>query len=180
MTNGSANRSKKGLVQIYTGDGKGKTTAALGQAMRAAGQGLKVVMVQFVKGDPNSGEHLLVGKYPFLEIVQPNKGDCFTQPREELKAAVDKARELAQTYLTEGNYDMVILDEIFVAVSMGLLSVSDVVNLIERKPDNTELILTGRNAPPDIVRMADLVTEMLMIKHPYHTQGTAARKGIEY
>ena len=172
-------RQTRGLIQVYTGPGKGKTTAALGQAMRAAGQGLKVVMVQFVKGDPNSGEHLLVRKYPFLEIVQPNRGDCFKQPREELKAAVDKAWELAQKCLADGHYDMVILDEIFIAVSMGLLDVSDVVNLIEAKPDKTELILTGRNAPPDIVRIADLVTEMLMIKHPF-TEGTAARKGIEY
>ncbi len=179
MTNCSANKSEKGLVQVYTGHGKGKTTAALGQAMRAAGQGLKVVMIQFVKGDANSGELFLIRKYPFMEIVQPNKGDCFTQPREELKAVVDEAMEMAQKYLAEGNYDMVILDEIFVAVSMGLLSASDVVSLMEQKASRTELILTGRNAPTEIVRMADLVTEMLMIKHPF-AEGTPARKGIEY
>lgn len=170
---------RKGLIQIYTGDGKGKTTAALGQAMRAAGQGLKVIMVQFVKGDPNSGEHLFLKKYPSFEIVQPNKGNCFAQPREELKAAVDKARELANKYLTDGNYDVVILDEIFVAVNMGLMSVGELSELIDKKPEKTELVLTGRNAPPEIVRRADLVTEMLMIKHPY-IDGVEARRGIEY
>lgn len=175
----TCSENTKGLIQVYTGDGKGKTTAALGQAMRAAGQGLKVVMVQFVKGDSNSGEHLLLRKYPILEIIQPNEGNCFTQPKQELQAAVDKACELARKYLAEEKYDMVILDEIFIATGMGLLSVSDIIKLIEAKPDKTELILTGRNAPPEIVKMADLVTEMLMIKHPF-IEGTAARKGIEY
>lgn len=170
---------KKGLIQIYTGDGKGKTTASLGQALRAAGRGFKVIMVQFVKGDPNSGEHMFVKKYPSFQIEQPNQGNCFVQPREELKAAVDKAMALARQHLTKGDYDMVILDEIFIAVNMGLLTEAEVLELMDLKPEKTELVLTGRYAPPEIVRRADLVTEMLMIKHPF-TQGIEARPGVEY
>lgn len=171
--------TRKGLIQIYTGQGKGKTTAALGQAVRAAGQGLKVVIVQFVKGDPNSGEHLFLKKCPFFEIIQPNKGSCFTQPREELKAAVDKALALSRDYLTGGVYDMVILDEIFIAANLGMVTEAEIMQLMDSKPEKTELVLTGRYAPPEIVKRADLVTEMLMIKHPY-TEGTEARLGIEY
>ncbi|MBI4331337.1 MAG: cob(I)yrinic acid a,c-diamide adenosyltransferase [Chloroflexi bacterium] len=175
--NNSLNR--RGLVQVYTGDGKGKTTAALGQALRAAGRGHKVVMVQFVKGDSNTGEHFFVKKCPFLEILQPNQGNCFVQPREELKAAVDQALSLARERLSSGRYDMVILDEIFIAADMGLVTEADVLQLIDSKPEKTELVLTGRHAQPEVVRRADLVTEMLMIKHPY-TEGTSARPGIEY
>ncbi len=170
---------KKGLIQIYTGAGKGKTTAALGQALRACGQGLKVVMVQFVKGDPNCGEHLFVRKYPVFEIIQPNRKTCFSQPRDELKAAVDKTMEAAKKYLREPGYDMVILDEIFVALKAGLVTSEQVIQLMEMKNDGTELILTGRSAPPEIVRRADLVTEMLMIRHPF-SEGIPARQGIEY
>ncbi len=169
----------KGLIQIYTGDGKGKTTASLGQALRAAGRGFKVIMVQFVKGDPNTGEHMFVKKYPSFQIEQPNPGNCFVQPREELKAAVDKAMALARRHLTEGGYDMVILDEIFIAVNMGLLTEAEVLELMDLKPEKTELVLTGRYAPPEIVKRADLVTEMLMIKHPF-THGIEARPGVEY
>ncbi|MDP2718613.1 MAG: cob(I)yrinic acid a,c-diamide adenosyltransferase [Dehalococcoidia bacterium] len=179
--NGSTGKNKTGLVQIYTGEGKGKTTAAMGLALRATGQGLRVIMLQFIKGDPDCGEHYFTGKNQSFEIVQTNKfkGPVSRQPREELKAAVEKALELARGYLTGGRYDVVILDEIFIALGFGLVSIENILDLMEQKKDNVELVMTGRGAPPEIVKRADLVTEMLMIKHPY-TDGVTARRGIEY
>ncbi len=174
----TAQNKQRGLIQIYTGEGKGKTTAALGLALRASGQGLKVVMVQFVKGE-RTGEHLFLQKYPAFEIIQPNGKSCFAQTRQELEAAVAKTIETAGVYLADTTYDMVILDEIFVALEEGFLTTARVIELIDLKPESTELILTGRHAPPEIVQRADLVTEMLMIKHPF-TEGIVARRGIEY
>lgn len=167
----------KGLVQVYTGDGKGKTTAALGLAMRAVGRGLKVIMIQFLKGE-ESGELLFISQYHPFDIVQLNEGNCFQQSEEELRKVVDETMMRANEVIMGGQYNLVILDEIFVAASKGLLAVGDILGLMEKKPDHVELVLTGRNAPPEVVKDADLVTEMLMIKHPY-TEGMAQRKGIE-
>ena len=170
-------RSSKGLVQVYTGNGKGKTTAALGLAMRAMGQGFKVIMIQFLKGE-ESGEILFVEQYHPFEIVQINEGSCFQQSDNELRAIIGKTFSHAQETLMSGQYDMVILDEIFIATSKGLLPEEDILRLMRDKPYHVELVLTGRMAPPEIVREADLVTEMLMIKHPF-TEGIGQRKGIE-
>ncbi|MBT9159420.1 MAG: cob(I)yrinic acid a,c-diamide adenosyltransferase [Dehalococcoidia bacterium] len=170
---------RRGLVHVYTGDGKGKTTAALGLALRAAGQGFKVIIIQFVKSNPNCGEHLFVSNYHPFEIVQLAEGDSFTMAEEDLRQATRKALTRAEEVLRSDEYQMVILDEIFVALNRGWLDSSEVIDLMSKKSDSVELILTGRKAPMEIVRLADLATEMLMIKHPF-SKGIKARKGIEY
>ncbi|MCJ7515928.1 MAG: cob(I)yrinic acid a,c-diamide adenosyltransferase [Dehalococcoidia bacterium] len=168
----------KGLVHVYTGDGKGKTTAALGLAMRAAGQGMKVAFIQFLKGEP-CGEHLFVKQYRPFEIVQISIGDSFKKSKEQLRQEARQTLAYAKQEILSKKYDLVVLDEIFVAISQGLITVKQVQELLDSKPASVELVLTGRNAPPEIAQRADLVTEMLMIKHPF-TQGTSARRGIEY
>jgi cob(I)alamin adenosyltransferase len=169
----------KGLVQVYTGDGKGKTTAALGLALRAVGQKMKVIIIQFVKGDRTCGEHLFVEKYHPFDIVRLNTGDSFTQTLAELRPITEQTLSFAEETLTRGEYDVVILDEIFAALSKKLITTSQVIDLINKKPERVELILTGRGAPREVIRRADLVTEMVAVKHPF-TRGITARKGIEY
>ncbi len=169
----------KGLVQVYTGDGKGKTTAALGLALRAVGQKMKVIIIQFVKGDCTCGEHLFVEKYHPFDIVQLNTGDSFTQTLAELRPITEQTLSFAEETLTRGEYDVVILDEIFAALSKKLITTSQVMDLINKKPERVELILTGRGAPREVIQRADLVTEMVAVKHPF-TRGITARKGIEY
>jgi cob(I)alamin adenosyltransferase len=168
----------RGLIQIYTGDGKGKTTAALGLAMRATGQGMKVTFIQFLKGIP-AGEHLFATQHHPFDIVQISVGDSFKKSNEQLGQEVQQTLAFAEKEMLSGKYDLVILDEIFVAISQSLISTEQVLALLDKKPDSVELVLTGRNAPKEIVQRADLVTEMLMIKHPY-TEGTNGRRGIEY
>jgi cob(I)alamin adenosyltransferase len=172
-------KAPRGLTQVYTGDGKGKTTAALGLAMRAAGQGKKVIIIQFMKGDPSCGEHIFISRYHPFEIVQLNTGNCFSQPWEELHSVSQKTLAYAKQALTSADYDMVILDEVFAATSLGLITTPEVLDLIGKRPDAVELVLTGRNAPREVIQQADLVTEMVMIKHPF-AKGIGARKGIEY
>lgn len=169
----------RGLVQVYIGNGKGKTTAALGLALRMAGQGGKVIIIQFIKGDGPGGEHRFAARYQPFEILKPNEGDSFTQSREELRAVTERTFSLALEAARGGDYDLVILDEILVAVSKGLLSPARVLDLLNRKHQKVELVLTGRGAPPEITARADLVTEMVAVKHPLD-QGIAARPGIEY
>lgn len=169
----------KGLVQVYTGEGKGKTTAALGLALRAVGQKMKVVVIQFVKGDRTCGEHVLAEKYHLFDIVQPNTGDSFAQTWKELRPIAEQTLSIAEETLVKGDYDVVILDEVLFALSKKLITVSQVLDLIDKKPEKVELILTGRGAPSEIMQRADLVTEMVAIKHPLD-KGIAARRGIEY
>jgi len=168
----------KGLVQVYTGDGKGKTTAALGQALRASAQGLRVIFIQFLKAQPG-GEHFFADKYKPFEIIQFGKGDLFKKSEEQLVNETRQAYDYAVNALTGVKYDMVVLDEIFISHWRGLISLPQLLELIKMKPDNVELILTGRKAPQEVVRLADLVTEMLMIKHPF-SEGIHQRRGIEY
>jgi len=171
-------RDFKGLVQVYTGDGKGKTTAALGQALRACEQGMRVVFIQFLKSQPG-GEHLFAQKYKPFEIIQCGEGDLFEKGEEQLLAETKQAYDYAVRALTGGEYDMVVLDEIFIAHWRGFLSLAQIIDLMKIKPANVELIMTGRKAPQEVVKKADLVTEMLMIKHPF-SNGVPQRKGIEY
>lgn len=167
-----------GLVHVYTGDGKGKTTAALGLAMRAVGQGIKVAFIQFIKGKA-CGEHFFVKQYKPFEIVQISSGDSFKKSKEQLSQEAQQTLAYAEQEISSGKYDLVVLDEIFVAINQGLITTKQVSELLDSKPTSIELVLTGRNAPPEIAHRADLVTEMLMIKHPF-TEGTGARRGIEY
>jgi cob(I)alamin adenosyltransferase len=194
-------RYGQGLVQVYTGEGKGKTTAALGLGLRAVGHGYRVRMIQFMKGTSYTGEVQAVRRLaPDFQIFQFGRdckyadkmrlgeavcdgcGQCFVtlgnpEPRDMRYAR--QAYDLAVRTLDEAQADLVILDEISNALYYGLLDAEDVANLIERRPPGVELVLTGRNMPPAILDMADLVTEMKMVKHPFES-GIAARHGIEY
>lgn len=169
---------KKGLVQVYTGDGKGKTTAAWGQAIRASGQGLKVGIIQFFKGG-DSGEARMAKKlnlrvYSFCP-VHPSFGGKREKLEKECREAIAFAKEMTRSK----KYDLIILDEINIALRDRLIEVDEVLDLIKKKPKGVELILTGRKAPKKIMEVADLVTEMREIKHPYQ-KGIKGRRGIEY
>jgi cob(I)alamin adenosyltransferase len=168
----------KGLIHIYTGNGKGKTTAALGLALRACGHDLKVILIQFIKGSI-AGEHKFTSKHKSFKIFKLNDEDCFKKPKEQQKKEVREILEIATRTLTGNEYDMVILDEIFMAYNMRFITVNEIINLMDIKPAHVELIMTGRMAPFKAIEHADLVTEMKMVKHPYST-GIKARPGIEY
>jgi len=174
----STGHLSRGYIQVYTGEGKGKTTAALGLALRATGRGMRVVFIQFLKGE-TSGEHLFADKYHPFEIIQLNKGNCFRQPFSELLPITEQTLSLAEEKLTKGDYDIIILDEIFTAVNRELITTAQVTDLLDKKPENVELVLTGRKAPREIIERADLVTEMTAVKH-YFSKGVKGRKGIEY
>ncbi|HKK02050.1 MAG TPA: cob(I)yrinic acid a,c-diamide adenosyltransferase [Desulfuromonadales bacterium] len=171
----------QGLVQVYTGNGKGKTTASLGLALRAVGHGLKVRILQFMKGSTVYGELETARRLaPLLTIEQVGR-DTFVSHADPAAEDVRLAREgfaKAREVLLSGEYDLVILDELNCAVDFGLIALEEVKDLIRSKPLHTELILTGRGAHPDIIDMADLVTEMREIKH-YYNSGQHARTGIE-
>ncbi len=170
-----------GLVQVYTGNGKGKTTAALGQALRAYGHGFKIIVIQFMKGKINYGELKAVKKLDGFEIEQyglPTFVEKNNPSEEDLELA-RKGLERAKEVLKDGKYDMVILDEANIAIDYGLIPISEVIELIKNKPSHVELVLTGRYAPKEIIEIADLVTEMREIKHHYQ-KGVQAREGIEY
>ena len=172
---------ERGLIQVYTGEGKGKTTAALGLALRAAGHGLRVEIVQFMKGWPGYGELKSVSLLPGVAIHPFGREGWVhpAQPEPEDLALAEKALEFAWEAMVGGEIDIVILDEINVALDYGLLSLERVLRLLEGKPPAVELILTGRNAHSEVIGRADLVTEMRKVKHPFDA-GLAARQGIEY
>jgi len=170
-----------GLIQVYTGDGKGKTTAALGLALRAAGHGLRSYVGQFMKGQ-SYGEleaARLLG--PYLTIEQYGR-PTFVHVRRAAPEDVRMAHEgleKARAAMSSGQYDIVVLDEVCVALYFELLTLDEVLDFLAEKPEGVELVLTGRQAPPEILERADLVTETREVKHPY-AQGIQARKGIEY
>ena len=173
--------TQKGLVQVFTGNGKGKTTAAVGTIVRAAGHGLKVCLISFMKGTYTYGEYKTLSQIPNVEIEQFGLRK-FTDPakiksaeKEQAKAALAAARKA----VAGGNYDLVVMDEVNVAVCYNLVGLDKIISLIKDKPLHVELILTGRYADPKLLEIADLVTEMVKIKHPFD-EGIQARKGIEY
>jgi cob(I)alamin adenosyltransferase len=174
-------RLEKGLVQVYTGNGKGKTSAAFGLALRAAGRGLKVYIIQFIKGGFDYGELYVVDKLSNVTLKAFGRGEFVTAkpPKNEDVNLAKEALNLSKEIIKSGEYDVVILDEISVALSLGLIDVNDVLTMIKNKPMHVEVVLTGRSAPQKIVEIADLVTEMREIKHPY-SKGFPARKGVEY
>jgi cob(I)alamin adenosyltransferase len=175
------NRLEKGYIQIYTGKGKGKSTAAIGQAVRAAGFGLKTYIVQFMKefsySELNSLKHLS----EWITIEQFG-GDEFVYKKEPPdKNEIDKARRglaTAKSRMLSKKYDLIILDEVCVSIYFGLFSDEEILTFIKQKPENVELILTGRYCPEKLLEKADLVTEMNELKH-YYQDGVTSRKGIE-
>jgi len=172
-----------GLRHLYTGDGKGKTTAALGLALRAAGCGLRVVLVQFLKGR-DTGELHALDQLPNVSILRLHRdfGFVHTASEQDKQAMMQLHNEMlaeARRLVLEGLCDLLILDEICAAYQHGVLDMAMADELVLRKPQAMELVLTGRNAPVSWVDAADYVTEMVMRKHPY-TRGIAARRGIEF
>jgi len=174
--------AQKGLILLYTGNGKGKTTAALGQVLRAAGHGFKVAAIQFIKNLENTGEIKAAEKIfaNHLEIYPMGTGFTWdAKDREELRRAAEKGWELAKEKINSGHYCMVILDELTYALNYGLLDQAEVIDFLAHKPEKLHIIITGRDASEKLIDLADLVTEMKEIKHPFK-QGIKAAKGIEY
>lgn len=174
----------RGLVIVFTGDGKGKTTSALGVALRACGHNMKVVMLQFIKGSWHYGELESVKKLsPNFELIPLGKGFVGIiddrLPREEHVKAAREALAIAREKITSGDYRIVILDEINVAVRLNLIDIEDLLDLVKAKPEKLHLIITGRGADPKLIEAADMVTEMREIKHPYQ-KGIEAQRGIDY
>lgn len=174
------NNQEKGYVQVYTGNGKGKTTAAFGLALRAAGAGKKVFIGQFVKGQIYSEVKAVEQFLPTVDIKQYGL-ECFIyrKPKQE---DIDKARaglKEMEEIIISGKYDIVIMEEANIAVYYNLFSADELISVIDKKPEATEIIITGRYASDKIIERADLVTEMKEIKHYYHN-GVIARLGIEY
>ena len=194
-------RLEKGLIQVYTGDSKGKTTAALGLVLRVVGHGFYACMIQFLKGGAYTGElfaaqrlypSFTIRQYgitcPYSALIRQGEaeckgcGRCFPEKgkdTEENRNLAGLAFKAAKEAVYSGDYDIVVLDEINHAFNFGLLPVADVLELLAGKPEHVEVILTGRNAPPEIIAVADLVTEMRIVKHPFQ-QGIKSRRGIEY
>ena len=175
---------KDGLVIVYTGRGKGKTTAALGMALRAAGYDHRTCMIQFIKGSWHYGEMTSSKRLePEFELTAIGKGfvgilDDKT-PKEIHQKIADEALEISKQKILSGKYNIVVLDEINYAVNLGLVSLEKVLELIKIKPSQLNLVLTGNHAKPEIIEAADLVTEMREIKHPFQ-QGIRAKKGIDF
>jgi len=169
----------KGYVHVYTGNGKGKTTAAIGLAIRAAGAGMRVYIAQFVKGMHYS-ELDALDRYADRITLKQYGRDCFIkqEPSEEDIQAARKGFEEVKGVLASGDYQMVILDEANIATHYNLFSADELIELVRSKPESVELVITGRGADPKVIAVADLVTEMKEIKH-YHNRGIEARQGIE-
>jgi len=177
-----ATKKPQGLVILLTGDGKGKTTSALGQALRAVGHGMRVAVIQFIK-DRRGGEHAAAERLrPDLEIRLMGRG--FVPPADQgpIEPHREAARQALQTVrqtLRDGRHPMVIADEVLTAVHLGLLSAEEVESLLADRPHEVHLVLTGRGATENLIRRADLVTEMKSVKHP-HDSGLSAQPGIEF
>ena len=176
--------SEKGLVIVYTGGGKGKTPAALGLALRAIGYNHKVCMIQFIKGSWHYGEMDSSKKLvPELELIAVGKGFVGIMddksPREEHEKIAEEAIKICKEKISSRNFDLVILDEVNYAIDLGLINIEDIIELIKTKPDSLDVVLTGNNAKQEIIDLADLVTEMKEIKHPFKS-GIKAKKGIDF
>lgn len=174
-------RQYQKLIQVYTGAGKGKTTASLGLALRACGHGWKVLMICFMKGDPDYGEAIISESIPNFTLIQSGLPTFVKKghPSEEDLRLAQEGFQMAKDTINQRKYDLVILDEINVAVDYGLITLDSLMDLLDNKPESVELVLTGRYAHPEIIKKADLVSEILDIKHPYQ-KGIGGRKGIEH
>jgi cob(I)alamin adenosyltransferase len=174
-------RLSQGMIQVYTGDGKGKTTAALGLACRAVGHGYKVLVIQFIKGNLDYGELETAKRLSPHLLIRPMGRGCRITPEnpdpEDIKSC-QEAMRYAHRVISSGEYDIVVLDEINVAIDLGLITKQEVLKLLDERAPHVELILTGRHAAQEIIDKADLVTEMREIKH-YYQRGIESRTGIE-
>jgi cob(I)alamin adenosyltransferase len=175
-------RLDRGLIQVYTGDGKGKTTCALGLALRAVGQGFKVCMVQFMKGrdtgEAKAAADRLAPDMTLRYFGRPGLVNLRAPDPEDL-ARVQEAWDLARQVIAAGEHDLVILDEINLALTFNLVPLVEALQVLKTRPPWVEVVLTGRQAPPELVELADLVTEMRPLKH-YYEAGVKARRGIEW
>ena len=180
MTN-NIKPAEKGLLIIYTGSGKGKTTAALRMALRASGWKQKVAIIQFIKGFKETGEWKAIEENPQIEIFQTfdDQKIAIGKPRREHQKAAENAIKLAKKIISEKKYNLVILDEINNAIHYGLVEVGEIIKLGKEKPVEVSLVFTGRQAPKELIQIADLVTEMKEIKHPFK-KGISAKKGIDF
>jgi cob(I)alamin adenosyltransferase len=173
---------EKGLVIVHTGNGKGKTTAALGMVLRSLGHGHRVAIVQFIKGAWEPAEKKVLSLWPEqLEFYAMGEG--FTWETQDRERDIQKAKEAwakALTLLQSSAFHLVLLDEINVALKLGYLAVEEILLGLEQKPEAAHVILTGRGAPPELIDRADLVTEMTLVKHPFREQGVKAQAGIEF
>ncbi len=172
---------KKGYIQIYTGNGKGKSTAAIGQVIRSAGYGLKTYYLMMMKDFAYNEIESLKRFEDLIEVVKIGKDDWVFRKEKAPQLEIEKAKlalEEAMKKMLSGNYNIIVLDEVFVSIYFGLISVEDVLPFFNQKPLNVELILTGRYCPQEFIERADLVTEMKEIKH-YYQIGVASRRGIE-
>ncbi|MBS3782175.1 MAG: cob(I)yrinic acid a,c-diamide adenosyltransferase [Candidatus Thermoplasmatota archaeon] len=172
---------RSGFIQVYTGTGKGKTTAALGLALRAAGHDQKGIIIQFMKGQIKYGELSSIEDLSGLDIEQYGRPD-FVDKKDPDQVDIDLAIEgfeRAKEVLSDEDYDVVVLDEMNMVLDFELLEEKDVIEMINNRPPHVEIILTGRNAPPSIINLADLVTVMSEVKHPY-MMGVEGREGIEF
>jgi cob(I)alamin adenosyltransferase len=173
---------EKGLIVVHTGAGKGKTTAALGLAFRALGQGMRVGIVQFIKGAVPTGEAALATRLTGLGLEMHTMGDGFTwntQDREQDTASARRAWDKALALLRDPSFDLVILDELNVVIKHGYLPLDEVLGELRRKREMLHVVVTGRNARYELIDLADLVTEMKLVKHPYRS-GIKAQKGVEF
>ncbi|NJK41847.1 MAG: cob(I)yrinic acid a,c-diamide adenosyltransferase [Acaryochloridaceae cyanobacterium SU_2_1] len=178
----AARSQQKGLIIVHTGNGKGKTTAALGMVLRCLGHGYRVAIIQFLKGAWQPAEKAVLGQWPDQLVFQA-MGEGFTwvtQDRDRDRANVEAAWQQALTYIQNSEYQLVLLDEINIALKHGYLELDAVLEGLASKPPDTHVILTGRGAPPGLIEQADLVTEMTLIKHPFQEQGVKAQPGIEF
>lgn len=171
---------RRGLLVVYTGHGKGKTTAALGMVFRALGRGLSVTVVQFIKGKWKTGERLFAETLPALRFFVMGLG--FTWDSDDLsrdRRAAREAWERAREEIASGQRDLIVLDELTFALHYGFLTLDEVLSALRERPPHVHVVVTGRNAPPELVELADLVTEMAVVKHP-HQAGIKAQPGVDY
>ena len=172
---------EKGLLLVFTGPGKGKTTAAFGMALRAVGHGMRVGVVQFIKGGWDSAERTVLSQFENVDFQVIGDGFTWlTQNREQDMATAERAWTEAERMIGDPNYDLIILDELNIVLNYGYLDVARVLGVFSNRRPELHIAVTGRNAPATLVELADLVSEIRAIKHPYREQGVKAQKGIEF
>ncbi|MFB6344743.1 MAG: cob(I)yrinic acid a,c-diamide adenosyltransferase [bacterium] len=174
---------EKGLLAVHTGTGKGKTTAAMGMVVRCLGHGMDVGIVQYVKGTRDTAEEVVFVENFDSQVDFYRMGEGFTwetQDRETDREAAEAAWNQSKTMIQSGDYDFVLLDELNIVLSDDLLDLDEVLDVLENKPDDLHVVVTGRRAKQDLIQLADLATEMRLVKHPFQDQGVKAQPGIEY